>query len=149
MRGLPGLEPSLSAGPGGGVEIVNSNGPIEVVAGPAGAVDITAVLEARAMTEARAKEILSEITIEETVKPDHVRVATVTARSGRGGFEVSYKVTVPADARLEMTGNNSRLKAEVCGGMSRPGRERRRRAGSDAGNHRRGRSQCVGVGEDG
>jgi hypothetical protein len=98
---------------GGRVEIVNSNGPIEVIVGPQGAVDITAVLEAQAMTEAHAKEILSGITIEESVKPEHVRVATATARrSGRGGFDVSYKVTVPANARLEMTGNNSRLKAD-------------------------------------
>src|SRR5687767_13509989 len=50
---------------GGRVEIVNSNGPIEVIVGPQGAVDITAVLEAQAMTEAHAKEILSGITIEE------------------------------------------------------------------------------------
>jgi len=98
---------------GGRVEIVNSNGPIEVVAGSAGGVDVVAVLEAQAMTEALAKVILGEITIEETVKPDHVRVATATARrSGRGGFEVSYRVTVPATARLELTGNNSRLKAD-------------------------------------
>jgi hypothetical protein len=97
----------------GRVEIVNSNGPIEVTVGPQGAVDIAAVLEAQAMTEAHAKVILSEITIEESVKPDHVRVATATARrSGRGGFEVSYKVAVPANARLEMTGSNSRLKAD-------------------------------------
>ena len=98
---------------GGRVEIVNSNGPIEVTVGPAAVVDVIAVLEAQAMTESLAKTILSEIAIEDSAKPDHVRVATATARrSGRGGFEVSYKVTVPANARLEMTGNNSRLKAD-------------------------------------
>jgi hypothetical protein len=100
---------------GGRVEIVNSNGPIEVAAGPAGAVDITAGLEAGAMTEASAKEILREITIEETAKPDHVRVATVR-RSGRGGLEVSFKVTMPPGARLEMTGNNGRLRADGLSG---------------------------------
>jgi Putative adhesin len=100
---------------GGRVEIVNSNGPIEVAAGPAGAVDITAALDAGAMTEASAKEILREITIEETAKPDHVRVATVR-RSGRGGLEVSFKVTMPPGARLEMTGNNGRLRADGLSG---------------------------------
>ncbi len=102
---------------GGRVEIVNSNGPIEVAVGSVGAVDVTAVIEATGLTEALAKVILDQITIEETVKPDHVRVATATdRRSGRGGFDVSYKVTLPADARLEMTGTNSRLKADGLSG---------------------------------
>ena len=97
---------------GGRVEIVNTNGPVEVAVGPAGAVDITALLEAGAMTEARAKEILAEATLEESAKPDHVRVATAVRRGGRGGgLSVAFKVTVPAAARLEMTGNNGTLKA--------------------------------------
>jgi Putative adhesin len=94
----------------GVVEIINNNGSIEAVAGPADAVEITAVLESQAMTESRAKEILSEIKLEETIAPDRIRVATVR-RSGRGGLEVSFKVTLPADARLEMTGNNGVLRA--------------------------------------
>jgi Putative adhesin len=96
---------------GGTVEIVNAVGPIEVAVGAAGAVDVAAVLQAGAMTEVRAKEILSEISLEESVKPDRVRVAT-TRRRGRGGFDVSIKVTMPANARLEMTGNDGLLKAE-------------------------------------
>jgi hypothetical protein len=99
--------------PGGVVEIVNGNGPIEVVVGPPGVVDITAVLEARAMSEARAKEILSKISLEESIVPDHIRVATAFTSRGRGpgGLDVRYKVSIPADARLEMTGNNGTLKA--------------------------------------
>lgn len=95
---------------GGGVEIVNASGPIEAVAGPAGAVDITAVLEAGAMTEARAYEILNQVKIEESAAPDHVRVAT-TRTGGRGGLDVRFKVTLPADARLEMSGNNGTFRA--------------------------------------
>jgi hypothetical protein len=95
---------------GGRVEIVNGNGPIEAVVGPAGAVDITAVLEAGAMTEARANEILSGVKIEASAEPGHVRVATVRT-GGRGGLDVTFKVTLPADARLEMTGNNGMFKA--------------------------------------
>ncbi len=100
---------------GGRVEIINNNGPIEVTAGPAGTVDIAAVLEAGGMTEGRAKEILSEVTLEESAKPDHVRVATVRP-SGRGGLDVSFKVTMPSAARLEMTGTNGRLKADGLSG---------------------------------
>lgn len=96
---------------GGRVEIVNNSGDVEVVVGPAGAVDITAILEAGGMTDARAKEILSEVTLEESVKPDHVRVASARRR-GRGGLDISFKVTMPAGARLEMTGNNGTLRAD-------------------------------------
>jgi hypothetical protein len=96
---------------GGKVEIVNNNGSIDVAVGAAGSVAIAAVFEAQAMTDARAKEILSEMKLEETVTPDHVRVATVR-RDGRGGLEVRYKVTLPPDARLEMSGNNGTLKAD-------------------------------------
>lgn len=95
---------------GGRVEIINTNGPIEAVVGPAGAVDIAAVLEAGAMTEARANDILNEIKLEESATPDHVRVAAVRS-GGRGGLEITFKVTLPADARLELTGNNGTFKA--------------------------------------
>ena len=95
---------------GGRVEIINPNGPIEAVVGPAGAVDIAAVINAGAMTESRANEILNEIKIEESAVPDHVRVATARP-SGRGGFDITFKVTLPADARLEMNGNNGTFKA--------------------------------------
>lgn len=96
---------------GGVVEIVNNNGPVDVSVGPPGVVDIAAVIEAQAMTELRAREMLSEITLEESVAPDHIRVATIRP-GGRGGLEVSYKVTLPVDARLEMTGNNGTLKTD-------------------------------------
>jgi hypothetical protein len=100
--------------PGGRVEVVNVNGPMEVGAGPAGTVAVAAVLTTRAMTDERAKQILSEANIEESATPDHIRVATIRRDRSRGpgGLEVAYKVTVPADARVEMTANNGAVKAE-------------------------------------
>lgn len=99
---------------GGRVELVNVNGSVEVAVGPAGTVAVAAVLSTKAMTEERAKQILSEANIEESATPDHVRVASVRrSRSrGPGGLQVAYKVTVPADARVEMSGNNGALKAD-------------------------------------
>ena len=97
---------------GGRVEIVNPHGPIAVAAGPAGAVDVAAVIEAGGMTEARAQQHLSEVTLDETVTSDHVRVAAARKNARDGGLNVSFKVTVPQNARLEMTGNNGRLNAE-------------------------------------
>jgi hypothetical protein len=99
---------------GGRVEVVNVNGPVEVGVGPAGTVAVAAVLTTRAMTEERAKQILSEAKIEESATPDHIRVASVRRNRSRGpgGLQVAYKVTVPADARVEMTGHNGALKAD-------------------------------------
>jgi hypothetical protein len=94
------------------VEIVNTSGPVHVLAGPAGAVDVAAVLEAEAFTDARVKEILSEAKVEESITPDHVRVAAPVQPRRHGDLEVRFKVTMPADARLEMTGNNGSFKAE-------------------------------------
>lgn len=96
---------------GGTVEIVNGDGPIEAVVGPPGVVDVAAIIEASAMSETRAKELVHEMRLEESIKPDHIRVATAR-REGRSGVDVSIKVTLPADARLEMTGNNGKLRAD-------------------------------------
>lgn len=96
---------------GGRVELVNTNGPIDVAVGPAGAVHIAAVIEAGAMSETRAREMLTEVTMDETVTPDHVRVAAARKARG-GGLVIRFKVTMPADGRLEMTTNNGDLKAE-------------------------------------
>ena len=95
---------------GGRVEIINDNGPVEAVAGPPGTVEIDAVLVARAMTDGRAREILGEVRLEESATPDHVRVATVRT-GGRRGLDVRFKVTLPANAGLEMTGSSGTLRA--------------------------------------
>lgn len=104
--------------PGGRVEVVNVNGPVEVTAGPEGTVTVAAVLTARAMTDERANEILAEAAIEESAAPDHVRVASARRERSRGagGLEVSYKVTVPPDARVDLSGNNGSLKAVALHG---------------------------------
>jgi hypothetical protein len=102
----------------GVVEIVNDNGPIEVSRGADGTVDVNAVLTAKAMTEDRAKQILSESGIEESATPERVRVASSRGNRGRGpgGLEVSYKVTMPPGARLEMSGNNGAFRADALTG---------------------------------
>lgn len=94
---------------GGWVEIVNANGPIEVTVGPEGTVDVAVALSAHAITEDRAKQLLSEANIEESATPQHVRLATTRRNRSRGpgGLEASYKVAVPRSARLEINGNNS------------------------------------------
>jgi hypothetical protein len=97
--------------PAGTVEIINMNGPVEVTVGHAGTVEVAAVLTARAMTDARSKEVLSEARIEESATAEHIKLTTL--RGNRGGrLQASYKLTVPDDARVELTGNNGTLKAD-------------------------------------
>jgi Putative adhesin len=101
--------------PGGRVEIVNNNGRIEAVAGPAGAIDIEAVLEAQAMTQARAEEMVEQAKVEESVDPSHVRLAIARA-GGRRGLDATFKVRLPPDAVLEMSGANGTLRATGLSG---------------------------------
>ena len=113
--------------PGGRIEIANTNGPIDVVAGAAGTVEVAAVLDARSMSDEHSKELLSESKIEEKVTPGHIRIATVRSDGSSGGpgsrrhgrLQVAYKVTVPADARVEMTGNNGTLTAKGLRGHTK------------------------------
>ena len=96
---------------GGRVEVVNSNGHTDVSVGKAGGVEVAAVLSARAMTDERAKELLSEARIEESLTPEHIKLTTVRGKRS-GGLEVSYRLIVPPDARVEMTSNNGTVKVD-------------------------------------
>ena len=103
---------------GGRVEVVNSNGHTEVGVGKAGGVEVIAVLSARAMTDERAKELLSDARIEESLTPEHIKLTTVRGKRS-GGLEVSYRLTVPPDARVEMTSNNGTVKVDGLRGHVR------------------------------
>jgi hypothetical protein len=89
----------------GRFEITSTKGPIEIVAGPAGHVAVTAVLTAASMTDERAAQLVRGSTIEETVAPDRVALVTRFPRGG-GRVEAAFKVVVPADARVEATLSN-------------------------------------------
>jgi hypothetical protein len=95
--------------PDGRVEVVNLNGDIEVGPGAPGTVAVAATMSARAISDERAKALLAESKIDEQATPEHIKLTTVRPARG-GGVEVNYKLTVPPDARLEMTTNNGNLK---------------------------------------
>ena len=97
--------------PGGRFEITNSNGPVEVVAGPPGDVEVAAVITATAMSDERAAEVLRAATIEETVAADRIALVSQSGRRG-GNVGVSFKIAVPPDAQVVATLNNERLTAD-------------------------------------
>jgi len=103
---------------GGTVEVRNTNGRTEVLAGDGDAVDVTATKVARAMSDERAKDALGDIRIEESVSPDRVAIDTRT----NGGIEMSvsrhvdYVVHVPRWANVELGATNGELKIRDVGG---------------------------------
>lgn len=98
----------------GRVEVVTINGPVDVGVGQPGAVHVAATITARAMSEARAKDLLTQTAIEESVTADHIRLETARRNrsNGPGALHVSYRLTVPAGARVELTMNNGPLKVD-------------------------------------
>ena len=97
--------------PKGRFEITNSSGPIEVVAGAPGHVEVAAVMTATSMTDERAAELIRATKIEETVAADRIAIVTQPYRR-RGNVQIHFKVTVPAEAHVETTLNNDRLTAD-------------------------------------
>jgi len=105
--------------PGGEVEIVNTNGRIDVEPSGGSAVDVRAERIAKAATDEGARELLPRITIREDVKPDRVRLETerMTGVMIGAGFEVRYHVKAPASASIRATGTNGQV---AIGGITGP-----------------------------
>jgi hypothetical protein len=97
------------------VEIVNTNGDIEVGIGRAEWASVEATMSARAMTDERAKALLGEANIDEQATPGHVKLSMMRDRRS-GGLEVDYKLAVPNDTRVELTTNNGTLKVNGLSG---------------------------------
>jgi hypothetical protein len=94
------------------LELTNVNGAVEVQAGDGGAVEIRAERRARAATDEAAKELLARIEIQEERSGDGVKITTRPPRlSGfmSGQTEVSYRIRVPAGARVSVETSNGRI----------------------------------------
>lgn len=106
---------------GGTVDIRNTNGQTEVIAGDGDAVDVIATKVARAISDDRAKDALKDIQIEETVTPDRIALDTRTS----GSIEISvsrhvdYIVHVPRWANVELGATNGELKIRDVAGALR------------------------------
>ncbi len=98
--------------PGGLLEIVNTNGPIEVRAAAGDRVEVRAVRALQWRSEAQAAEALTQLRMEEVVERDHVAIqarfadasADATGRTPR--LSVRYRVLVPKGLRVSVRTQN-------------------------------------------
>src|ERR1700730_17104563 len=103
---------------GGELEIVNTNGKIEVEGTDGSTVEIRAERIARAATDSGASELLPRIVIRETVKPDHVSIMTerMSGLMIGANFEVRYHVRAPRNAVIRLTNTNGLVSATATSG---------------------------------
>jgi Toastrack DUF4097 len=92
---------SYTVAEGGRVEVVNTNGTIEVEQSAGPTLEVTAERTAKAATDEDAKALLAKVRIDEAVTPESVRLETKAPKSyGRGGVEVKYFLKVPQGLRV-------------------------------------------------
>jgi Toastrack DUF4097 len=95
---------------GGTVEVINTNGIIEVTQGAGPAVEVRAERQAKASTDEAAKAMLARVEMLEKVTPDSVRVETKAPKSfGRSGVLVKYFVTLPKGLRVRASTTNGSI----------------------------------------
>jgi hypothetical protein len=92
---------------GGRIEVVNITGPIDVVSGDEGFVEVHATRTVRALADDTAREQLKALTIEEKVGGSLVHLETrVSAAPVRASMEVHYRLTVPRSADVDLITTN-------------------------------------------
>jgi hypothetical protein len=105
---------TYSITPNGRLELVNTNGLIEVLATDSPQIEVRAERIARANTEDAAKELLKQVQIKETVAADQVKLETALPSGvgfGRSG-EVRYHLKVPAGLSVRLHNTNGTVRVE-------------------------------------
>jgi hypothetical protein len=102
----------------GELQVVNSNGKLEVEGVEGDVVEVRAERIARAATEAAARELLPRIEINEDVRPDRVAIETRRPSGILIGvsFEVQYGVRVPKTALVRLRTVNGELVVTALAG---------------------------------
>ena len=106
---------SYPLAPAGRFEITSSGGPVDIVGGAPGNVQVEATMTATATTDARAGELLKAARIEETVTPDRIVIVGQPVRRG-GNVEMGFRITVPPDTHIVTTLNNDKLTVDGLDG---------------------------------
>ncbi len=100
----------------GDLEIVNTNGTIEVVGAEGSQVEVVAERTARGATDEDAKKILAELTIAEEVGANRIRLETKPPSGEGRRVEVKYHIKVPASVNVRMDSQNGTLDAAALKG---------------------------------
>ena len=103
----------------GRVEIVNTNGTIEVEPSRDGKVHVRAERVAKGGTEDGAREVLKRVEIKDTVEPGLVRVETKAPSGGMfssGHARVDYYVEMPGTASVRIGNTNGRISVRQIAG---------------------------------
>ena len=103
---------------GGEVQVVNTNGKVEVEGVEGATVEIRAERIARAPTNEGASELLPRVVIREDVAPDRVSVQTERMHGIMigAGFEVRYYVKAPKGATVRATTTNGEIDVAALSG---------------------------------
>jgi hypothetical protein len=100
----------------GELEIINTNGTIEVVGAEGTEVQIVAERTARGTTDEDAKKVLAELQITEEVGPAKIRLQTKPPSGEGRRVDVTYHVKVPTSVNVRLTSQNGTLDASALKG---------------------------------
>jgi DUF4097 and DUF4098 domain-containing protein YvlB len=105
---------TYSITPNGRLEVVNTNGLVEVLATDNPQIEVRAERIARGNTDEAARQLLKQVQIKETVSPDGVRLETVLPSSSGFGHhgEVRYHLKVPAGLSVRLHNTNGMVRVE-------------------------------------
>lgn len=103
----------------GDLEIINTNGTIEVAGGEGSQVEVVAERIARGATDDDAKKVLAELAIAEEVTANRVRLETKVPGGEGRRVEVRYHVKVPSSVNVRLTNQNGTLDASALKGALR------------------------------
>lgn len=97
--------------PGGQIEILNTNGKIDVEGADVEQVEVRAERTARAATDDAARDVLTRVGIKEDVTPEHIRLETGRMEGLTIGisYEVAYSVRAPRGAIVRVTNTNGQV----------------------------------------
>jgi len=103
----------------GELEIVNTNGSIEVTGADGSQVEVVAERIAKAATDDDAKKVLAELQIGEQVSANRVRLETKPPTGEGRRIEVKYHIKVPAGVNVRLNSQNGTLDAASLKGEFR------------------------------
>ncbi|MEW6756912.1 MAG: hypothetical protein AB1347_01715 [Acidobacteriota bacterium] len=116
------VEKTLAFSDGGTLRLENVNGSVKVTEGKAGEVHLVAEKRVRAVEDARAREVLSQVRVEIEETAGEVRVRTVYPKMKSGGFlnpgasvTVTYALEVPRGTVLQLATVNGSVDVDVAG----------------------------------